>query len=118
MEPDASDSRDGCCTDLGDCLSDRRPKSRWHIFSAVLLCASICGTSYAFGIFSEVFKDKLGFSQLELSIIGSCGSTGLYTGVFCGLGIERYGPRAVLLTGAALIFFGRCAVGGGSGVSM
>lgn len=94
------------CDALTGFVSGRLLKSRWHIFSSILMAVSISGTSYAFGIFSEVFKDKLGFSQLELSVIGSCGSTGLYTGVFCGLGIERYGPRAVLFTGAALIFCG------------
>lgn len=88
------------------CLTGRPLKSRWHVFSSILMAVSISGTSYAFGMFSEVFKDKLGFSQLELSVIGSCGSTGLYTGVFCGLGIERYGPRVVLFVGAWLIFSG------------
>lgn len=79
---------------------------RWHSFSAVLFACSVAGTSYAFGIFSEIFKDRLGFSQVDLSIIGSLGSTGLYTGVFCGLAIEVVGPKTVMLVGAALMATG------------
>ena len=78
----AQDPSEGPCESLGGCITGRILKSRWHVFSASLLAVVISGTSYAFGIFSEVFKDKLGFSQLELSIIGSFGSTGLYTGLY------------------------------------
>lgn len=79
-------------------------KCRWHAFAAVLLGASVAGTAYAFGIYSEIYKDKLGYSQLDLSIVSSFGSTGLYTGVLWGLFIEAYGPKAVLILGAFLVF--------------
>ena len=82
------------------------PSGRWHAFSSVLFACSVAGTSYAFGIFSEIFKDRLGFSQVDLSIIGSLGSTGLYTGVFCGLGIQATGAKTIMLLGAALMAFG------------
>jgi MFS family permease len=81
-----------------------RERSRWHSFSAALLAASVAGTSYAFGIFSEVFKQRLGYSQADLSIVSSCGSTGLYTQVVTGFLIEKYGPQFVLKLGAFLIF--------------
>jgi hypothetical protein len=94
--------------------------SRWQSFSAVLLAVSIAGifsfsflrvtsptgTPYAFGIFSEIFKKELFFSQLDLSIIGSSGSTGLYTGVFCGIALEKIGPRNLLLCGGLFVFVG------------
>ena len=64
-----------------------------QLYPTVLMAASVAGTSYAFGIFSEIFKNRLGFSQVNLSLIGSFGSTGLYTGVFCGLAIEATGPK-------------------------
>lgn len=79
---------------------------RWHAFAAVLFACSVAGTSYAFGIFSEIFKDRLGFSQVDLSLIGSLGSTGLYTGVLCGLAIEATGPKTVMLVGALLMALG------------
>jgi hypothetical protein len=64
------------------------------------------GTPYAFGIFSEIFKKELSFSQLDLSIIGSSGSTGLYTGVFCGMALEKIGPRNLLVCGGLFVLFG------------
>ena len=85
-------------------------KSRWHSFAVVLLAASLAGTPYAFGIFSEIFKKELGYSQLDLSIIGSCGSSGLYTGVVWGLALERFGPSKVLLCGSLLVAFGNLYV--------
>mmetsp|Transcript_12941 Transcript_12941/g.28766 ORF Transcript_12941/g.28766 Transcript_12941/m.28766 type:complete len:91 (-) Transcript_12941:533-805(-) len=77
--------------------------SRWHSFSAALLAGSVAGTSNAFGIFSEVFKQRLGYSQADLSVVSSCGSTGLYTQVITGSLIERYGPQFVLVLGSFLI---------------
>ena len=85
-------------------------KSRFHVLSFVLLAASVVGTPYAFGIFSLIFRHNLGYNQLDLSIVSSCGSTGLYTGVICGLGIERYGPVRILQCGACLIFLGNIYV--------
>lgn len=38
----------------------------------------VSGTSYAFGIFSEILKDRLDFQQVDVALIGSFGSTGLY----------------------------------------
>jgi hypothetical protein len=96
-------------------------KSRWHSLAAVLLAASISGkcyshdnskittrtgTPYAFGIFSQIFKVELGFSQIDLAIVGSSGSTGLYTGVLCGLSVENYGPKWTLRMGALLVMVG------------
>lgn len=43
---------------------------------------------------------------MDLAIIGSSGSTGLYTGVLCGLAVEYYGPRLTLRLGAILVFCG------------
>lgn len=87
-----------------------RLKSRFHVLSFVLLAASVVGTPYAFGIFSMIFRQNLDYSQLDLSIVSSCGSTGLYTGVLVGLAIERYGPVIVLRVGAMFIFLGNMYV--------
>jgi hypothetical protein len=43
-----------------------------------IFAAMVSGTSYAFGIFSEILKDRLGFKQVDVALIGSFGSTGLY----------------------------------------
>lgn len=81
--------------------------ARWHALSAVLLSASTAGTTYAFGLFSEVLKKRLRFSQVQLSVVGSVGSTGLYTSVLCGLAMSYCGqPTAILCGGALLIFSG------------
>lgn len=85
-------------------------KSRFHSLSFVLLAACVVGTPYAFGIFSLIFRHELGYNQLDLSIVSSCGSTGLYTGVINGLAIERFGPAKVLKCGAVLIFVGNMYV--------
>jgi hypothetical protein len=85
-------------------------RSRFHVLSFVLLAACVVGTPYAFGIFSIIFRHELGYNQFDLSIVSSCGSTGLYTGVIVGLAIERYGPVKVLKCGALLIFLGNIYV--------
>ena len=81
-------------------------RNRWQALAAVLFAASSAGTSYAFGLYSNVFKDDLGYSQFQLSIIGSAGATGLYMSVFCGLLLSYTGPAPVLLIGASFIFGG------------
>lgn len=91
---------ESCCTII------THSKSRWHTFACVLLAASCAGTSYAFGIFSQVLRSKLSLSQADLSIISSCGSSGLYTQVITGLIMERFGPHTVLYIGTCLIFAG------------
>jgi hypothetical protein len=83
-----------------------------HPFSLLSLCSPrllshlSLGTPYAFGIFSEIFKKELQFRQLDLSVIASCGSTGLYTGVFSGMALEQIGPRNLLVIGGIAVLSG------------
>jgi len=67
---------------------------------------SVAGTTYAYGIYSTLLKENLGFSQHGLDIVASVGNTGLYLSLLAGLALERYGLQVVVCGGGLLIFLG------------
>ncbi|CAN0078167.1 unnamed protein product, partial [Phaeothamnion confervicola] len=85
----------------------RRPFffSRWVSLSAGFVVNSLNLFSYAFGLFSDSFKE-LGFSQRGVDLIASFGELGLWSSFLVGLMIERIGPQGVYAAGAVFTFFG------------
>ena len=80
--------------------------SRWQSFSSVCLYVSIVGTTYAYGVYSELLRENLGFSQHGLDVVASVGNTGLYLSLLAGLALERFGLQVVIRGGGFLIFIG------------
>ena len=80
--------------------------SRWQSFAGVCLYVSVVGTTYAFGVYSDLLQSKLGFSQNGLDVIASVGNTGLYLSLLGGVLLERFGLHAVVYLGGFLIFIG------------
>ena len=80
--------------------------SRWQSFAGVCFYVSVAGTTYAFGIYSDLLKTNLGFSQGGLDVIASVGNTGLYMSLLGGILLDRYGLHFVVYLGGLLIFIG------------
>ena len=80
--------------------------SRWQSMASVCMYVSIVGTTYAYGVYSELLKTNLGFSQSGLDIIASVGNTGLYLSLIAGLLLEKFGLKFVVMGGGFLIFIG------------
>ena len=80
--------------------------SRWQSFAGVCLYVSMAGTTYAFGIYSDLLKTNLGFSQGGLDVIASVGNTGLYMSLLGGMLLDRYGLHFVIYLGGFFIFIG------------
>lgn len=80
--------------------------SRWQSYSAVCLYVSVVGTAYAYGVYSNLLKLNLGFSQNGLDIVASVGNTGLYLSLIAGLILDNFGLQAVVCGGGFLIFIG------------
>ena len=80
--------------------------TRWQSFAGVCLYVSMAGTTYAFGVYSELLRTNLGFSQGGLDVVASVGNTGLYLSIIGGLILERYGLQFVVYFGGLLIFVG------------
>ena len=80
--------------------------SRWQSFAGVCLYVSMAGTTYAFGIYSDLLKTNLGFSQGGLDVIASVGNTGLYMSLLGGMLLDRYGLHFVIYLGGFFIFTG------------
>lgn len=80
--------------------------SRWQSMASVCMYVSIVGTTYAYGVYSELLKTNLGFSQNGLDIIASVGNTGLYLSLIAGLLLENFGLKFVVMGGGFLIFIG------------
>ena len=80
--------------------------SRWQSFAGVCLYVSVVGTTYAFGVYSNLLKTNLGFTQNGLDIIASVGNTGLYLSLPAGILLDRFGLHVVVYLGGFLLFLG------------
>ena len=80
--------------------------SRWQSFTGILFYVSVVGTTYAFGVYSNLLKENLGFSQEDIDIVASVGNTGLYMSLFAGLILENFGLKILIWLGGFLIFSG------------
>ena len=47
--------------------------SRWTALSAALIIASFAGTGYAIGLFTQMFKTRLGLDQSQVDRVASAG---------------------------------------------
>jgi hypothetical protein len=104
----------------------------WRCTGVIYVCT---GTSYAFGVYSEDLRTKLGFRQVrwnpsgsrissplirltctssaaELAVIASVGGTGLYLSVVSGVLVNQLGPRAVVAMVSGFAFVERWVVEG------
>eukprot|EP00736_Rhodelphis_marinus_P004573 Rmarinus@m.26646 len=84
--------------------------SRWLALSLSLAIASVSGTAYAFGLYSDIFKRLLGYNQSELAAVGTAGDIGLYCNIVAGFLIIKLGPRLTGLVGGSLYFIGYLCV--------
>ena len=80
--------------------------TRWQSFAGVCLYVSMAGTTYAFGVYSELLRTNLGFSQGGIDVVASVGNTGLYLSILGGLLLERFGLQFTVYFGGLLIFLG------------
>ena len=80
--------------------------TRWQSFAGVCLYVSMAGTTYAFGVYSELLRTNLGFSQGGIDVVASVGNTGLYLSIIGGLLLERFGLQFTVYFGGLLIFLG------------
>ncbi|KAI9143183.1 major facilitator superfamily domain-containing protein [Paraphysoderma sedebokerense] len=70
----------------------------------LLICA---GNIYVFSSYATQIRDKLGYSQLQISTVGTAGLLGLYlTGPIWGYLIDRYGPRRTGISAVTLMMIG------------
>eukprot|EP01100_Stratorugosa_tubuloviscum_P008141 TRINITY_DN3391_c0_g1_i1.p1 TRINITY_DN3391_c0_g1~~TRINITY_DN3391_c0_g1_i1.p1 ORF type:complete len:116 (+),score=40.62 TRINITY_DN3391_c0_g1_i1:150-497(+) len=76
----------------------------WIILVACCLLASSAGTGYAFGLTSQTYKNKFGFSQKEVDIIGSFGNLGLFLSITAGLFYDKFGPLLTAITVCTRLF--------------
>ena len=56
-----SDSDDDTLHESNVHTSSRHKYSRWQSMASVCFYVSVVGTTYAFGVYSELLKDNLGF---------------------------------------------------------
>jgi hypothetical protein len=80
--------------------------SRWQSMSSFCILVSFAGTTYAFGILSNLLKNNLGFTVKSLSFIASMGNAGLYLSLLHGFLLENLGFRFTVYCGSICIFFG------------
>ena len=52
--------------------------SRWQSFCGICLYVSVAGTTYAFGVYSELLRSRLGYSEDALDFVASIGNNGYY----------------------------------------
>lgn len=50
--------------------------SRWQSFSGICLFISVAGTTYAFSVYSQLLRSRLGYSEDALDFIASIGNNG------------------------------------------
>lgn len=63
-------------------------------FISALLISSLCGTQYAFSVYSTSVAERLGFSSVQINTIGSSANYGLFFfGPFFGYIVDTYPSR-------------------------
>lgn len=80
--------------------------TRWQSLAGICLFVSVVGTTYAYGILSELLRSSLDYSQDQLDLIASIGNNGLYLSLLAGFLIERFGFQTVVRIGGLFIFIG------------
>eukprot|EP00039_Didymoeca_costata_P020084 m.340008 g.340008 ORF g.340008 m.340008 type:complete len:515 (-) comp19079_c0_seq1:2907-4451(-) len=79
---------------------------RWVTLLASIGLESVCGTSYAYSVYSGYIKNSTGFSQKEINSIASVGNVGLYLALIAGIVFDKYGPIVTISTGVVLLTSG------------
>jgi hypothetical protein len=57
--------------------------SRWQSFCGICLFVSVVGTTYAFGVYSQLLRSELGYTQDSLDFIASVGNNGYFLEYIC-----------------------------------
>ena len=75
--------------------------------SAALATFAVFGVAYSFGAFFAVIRDEFDIGASQTSLFFSLTTFAYFTlGIFTGRIADRFGPRPVLLSGAAAMFAG------------
>ncbi|CAB4443850.1 unnamed protein product [Rhizophagus irregularis] len=76
-------------------------------FISALLISSLCGTQYAFSVYSTSVAERLGFSSVQINTIGSSANYGLFFfGPFFGYIVDTYPSRIIPMLASITIFTG------------
>jgi hypothetical protein len=78
----------------------------WFMVISSFLIMSTAGTSYAFGLYSNVLKSVLGYDQTTLNFVSFFKDVGTNVGVLSGFLGEVTPPWFVLSTGSVINMFG------------
>jgi len=78
----------------------------WFMVISSFLIMSTAGTSYAFGLYSNVLKSVLGYDQTTLNFVSFFKDVGTNVGVLSGFLAEVTPPWFVLSTGSVINMFG------------
>ena len=97
-------------------------RSAWVSLAAGAAGEVAAGTSYAFGLYSEALKARLGLTQRSVQLVVTFGQFGNVSGVVGGLLYDRFGPKVTAGVGSLaaslgylLVYRYATAWGGASG---
>ncbi|MGH9133179.1 MAG: MFS transporter, partial [Ilumatobacteraceae bacterium] len=83
----------------------------WLIVVAAFLSSAVTlGTAYSFGAFFESMSEEFGADRSATAVIfGITTFTFFWLSIFTGRAVDRWGPRPILVVGAAALFGGLMA---------
>ena len=84
--------------------------NRWCSLTVACWMTVLCGISYAYGMISDCFKEKLKFTQEDVDFVGSMGNIAQYFGLASGFFYDAYGPEWSVRIGGFLATFGFSAL--------
>ncbi len=88
--------------------------NRWVILMTYQVAEAFVGLPFSMGLFAEALKDNLGFSQVHVDLVASCGQFGLWQTFLLGLLLSvtklkyqrYYLPVAAVLLSGGLLYMG------------
>ena len=91
----------------------------WVAAAACIAVESLAGIMYMFGLYSPILKSEYALSQTELDGLATATNVANNVGLWLGSGIDRLGPRTMLVAGGGCgkckcLRFGRAEVAYGS----
>eukprot|EP00928_Gymnodinium_smaydae_P027122 TRINITY_DN21079_c1_g1_i1.p2 TRINITY_DN21079_c1_g1~~TRINITY_DN21079_c1_g1_i1.p2 ORF type:complete len:159 (-),score=17.92 TRINITY_DN21079_c1_g1_i1:367-843(-) len=77
-------------------------RTRWHVLVACIWAAIGCGFAYTFSTFSQALKVEYTLSQENLETIGIATTTVGFVTFSCGLLVDAFGARTMIVVGGLL----------------
>ena len=74
-------------------------RARWVTAAACVAVESLGGIMYMFGVYSPLLKSSFALTQTELDGLASATNIANNVGIWLGSGIDRFGPRAMMVFG-------------------